>query len=126
MGIDTKILLTNPPEITDLLRFADEQYEDAALKASLPQSLLWLSFKDGKDNRSLAVFPPGECASDYADVHTGPAILMSMGYWGNAEAIARRFTVKFGGMFMLNDCDGEWQTSGCPATPDSAKGGADG
>lgn len=108
MGIDTKILLTKAPDILDILRFATERWQDVKLSYT-PAGFYWLEFMDGRDQRQLSVSPPERCASDYADVHVGPAVYMSMGCWGNSEAIARRFAVHFGGMIMPNDCTDDWQ-----------------
>lgn len=109
MGIDTKILLTGETDILNVLRFAHETFKGANLQPA-GHDFYWLNFKDGEDQRGLSVFPADVCASDYADVHTGPAILMSMGMWGNSEIIARKFAAKFGGLFMVDDSNGEWQS----------------
>ena len=108
MGVDTKVLLTNPPDVLDLLRYTDETYKRASLRCT-GSGAYQLQFADDGRDRILWVCPPGVCASDYADVHTGPAILISMGCWGNSEAIARRMAVKWGGMIMPNDCEDDWQ-----------------
>lgn len=110
MGIDTKALLTSAPDILELLKFADQTWEAASLRPfGGTTDAYWLSFRDGKDQRDLSVFAAGECSSDYADVCVAPAVLISMGYWGNSEAIARRFAIRFGGMIMPNDCSDDWQ-----------------
>lgn len=120
MGVDTKVLLTNPPSILDLLAYAEETYSRAKLRFCKigDGGFYRLEFRDGKDQRTLSVFPPDECASDYADAHTGPAIYISMGCWGNSEAIARRLAIKYGGMVMPNDCTDDWQNVHRP--PDTA------
>jgi hypothetical protein len=110
MGVDTKILLTGAPDILEVLKFADRTWGNASLHPfGARVDAYWLFFKDGKDERQLSVFPPGECASDYADVCAAPAVYMSMGCWGNSEAIARRFAIAFGGMIMPNDSTDDWQ-----------------
>ena len=108
MGVDTKVLLTSPPSLLELLDYADEKYSQATLSKA-GSDWYRLCFVDCGDKRALAVFPPYVCACDYDDVHTGPAILISMGCWGNSEAIARRLAVKFGGMIMPNDWRDDWQ-----------------
>ena len=117
MGVNTKVLLTNPPSILDLLQYVDETYGTAALRPT-KSGFYWLFFKDKNEPRHLSVFPPGECASDYADVHTGPAIYIIMGCWGNSEAIARRLAIRFGGMIMPNDSTDDWQTVRAPTKED--------
>jgi hypothetical protein len=109
MGVDTKVLLTSAPDVIELLRFASAVWDNARLTTFGGVNAFWLSFEDGSDKRALAVFPPGECQEDYADVCKSPAVYISMGCWGNSEAIARRFAVKFGGMIMPDDSKDDWQ-----------------
>ena len=116
MGVDTKVLLTDPPEILEILRYAEDQYKGAVLTCTKASEIFWLKFTDGEDIRQLAIFPKGVCASDYADVCNTPAILISMGCWGNSEAVARRMAIKWGGMIMPNDCTDDWQN----VTPQTA------
>ena len=111
MGVETRVLLTNPPDIIEILKHVTKHYRLAKLVAIRNSDTYRVAFRDGDDERVLSVFPPGCCAGDYADVHTGPAVLISMGCWGGSEAIARRLVAEFGGMMVLNDCTDEWQTA---------------
>lgn len=111
MGVDTKALLTSAPDILDILNYVTERYRNASLmRAGVEPYFYYVDFKDGSDQRHVALFPPGKCASDYADFWPGPAVYISMGHWGNSELIARRMVVHFGGGFIQpNDCRDDWQ-----------------
>lgn len=107
MGVDTKVLLMPAPDILDVLRYLDGKYSRVTL-SSASNDFYWACFKDGVDERQLAIFPPYKCASDYAEITKEPAVYISMGMWGNSEIIARGLATHFGGMIMVNDSKDNW------------------
>lgn len=112
MGVDTKVLLTDPPSVLELMGFIATRYKEVSLRqAGISEDIpwYWMSFNDGNDKRQLSVFPPELCSTDYDDVHDGPAMYISMGRWGNSVLIARRIAKHFGGFIMPNDCTDAWR-----------------
>lgn len=61
-----------------------------------------------KRNRTLSVFVDGHCMADYADVHEGPATLLSFGASGDSDQILLALTRRYGGYYRKYD-DHPWQ-----------------
>ena len=64
---------------------------------------MFVTFKDGEDQRHLAVSFTNSCERD----NNIAGVWTSLGKWGNSIEIARYLCEKFGGYLDENDCDDE-------------------
>ena len=100
MGVDTKAILRKGVTIEQIEKAISEKYTDAEVRATAPD-FMYLTFKDGKDRRQLAVSFTNSCERDNGIA----GIWCSLGMWGNSVEIARYLCETFGGYLDENDCD---------------------
>ncbi|HHT9021258.1 TPA: hypothetical protein ACT5CK_002441, partial [Flavobacterium psychrophilum] len=100
MGVDTKAILRKGVSIEQIEKAISEKYTDVEVRATSPD-FMYLIFKDGKDQRRLAVSFTNSCERDNGI----SGIWCSLGMWGNSVEIARYLCEKFGGYLDENDCD---------------------
>lgn len=99
MGVDTKAILRKGTTIEKIEKAISEKYTDVEVKPTLMLDFMYVIFKDGADQRQLAVSFTNSC--DIAGVW------ISLGKWGNSIEIARYLCETFGGYLDENDCDDE-------------------
>ena len=103
MGIDTKAILRKGTTIEKIEKAISEKYTDVEVKLTSMLDFMYVIFKDGADQRQLAVSFTDSCErdDDIAGVWT------SLGKWGNSIEIARYLCETFGGYLDEDDCDDE-------------------
>lgn len=102
MGVDTKAILRKGISIEQIEKAMSEKYTDVEVRAT-SNDFIYLIFKDGEDQRQLAVSFTNSCERDNGI----GGIWCSLGMWGNSVEIARYLCEKFGGYLDENDCDDE-------------------
>jgi len=111
MGVDAKALLTTSPSPIDIAKWLHGHNAASNVKIRMTgqDRFVWIEFKWRTEDRAMAVFYDGECASDYRDVYAKPATLCSVGCWGASHAIMWQLGERFGGFVMSNDFKGDWE-----------------
>lgn len=100
MGADTKAILRKGVTIEQIEKVISEKYTNVEVRATVPD-FMYLTFKDGDDQRQLAVSFTNSCERDNGIA----GIWCSLGMWGNSVEIARYLCETFGGYLDENDCD---------------------
>lgn len=103
MGVDTKAILRKGVTIEQIEQAISAKYAEVGVRATLMSTFMYLTFKDGNDNRQLAVSFTNSCERE--DGISG--VWVSLGKWGNSVEIARYLCETFGGYLDENDCDDE-------------------
>jgi hypothetical protein len=102
MGVDTRAILRKGTTIEQIEKAISEKYTEVQVRATMPD-FMYVSFKDGADQRQLAVSFTDSCERD--DGIAG--VWVSIGMWGNSVEIVRYLCETFGGYIDENDCDDE-------------------
>jgi hypothetical protein len=102
MGVDTNAILRKGTTIEQIEKAISDKYTEVEVWAMMPD-FMYIAFKDGTDQRQLAVSFTNSCERD--DNITG--VWVSIGKWGNSVEIARYLCETFGGYIDENDCDDE-------------------
>lgn len=102
MGVDTKAILRKGITIEEIEKAMSEKYTDVEVRATHPD-FMYVTFKDGADQRQLAVSFTNSCERD----NNIAGVWTSLGKWGNSVEIARYLCEIFGGYLDENDCDDE-------------------
>lgn len=102
MGVDTKAILRKGITIEQIEKAISAKYTDIKVIASSPD-FMYVIFKDGEDQRSLAVSFTDSCERDYGI----SGVWTSLGKWGNSVEIAKYLCETFGGYIDEDDCDEE-------------------
>ncbi len=102
MGVDTKAILRKGTTIEQIEKAISDKYTEVEVRATMPD-FMYVTFKDGADQRQLAVSFTNSCERD--DNIAG--VWTSLGKWGNSVEIARCLCETFGGYIDENDCDDE-------------------
>ena len=103
MGVDTKAILRKGTTIEKIEKAISEKYTDVEVKPTSMLDFMYVIFKDGADQRQLAVSFTNSCERD--DNIAG--VWTSLGLWGNSIEIAKYLCESFGGYIDENDCDDE-------------------
>jgi len=102
MGVDTKAILRKGTTIEQIEKAISEKYTDVEVMATMPD-FMYVTFKDGADQRQLAVSFTNSCERD----NNIAGVWTSLGKSGNSVEIARYLCETFGGYIDENDCDDE-------------------
>ena len=102
MGVDTKAILRKGTTIEQIEKAISDKYTEVEVMATMPD-FMYVTFKDGADQRQLAVSFTNSCERD--DGIAG--VWTSLGKWGNSVEIAKYLCKTFGGYIDENDCDDE-------------------
>ena len=102
MGVDTKAILRKGTTIEQIEKAISKKYTDVRVHMSTCD-FAWVSFKDGAEQRQLAVL----LADSYDSENNIYGVWTSMGMWGNSVEIVRYLCETFGGYLDENDCDDE-------------------
>lgn len=100
MATDSKAILRKGVTIDQIVKAISDKYTDVNVHAS-STDFMYVTFKDGQDQRQLAVSFSDSCFSDYG-IH---GVWCSLGMWGNSVEIIRYLCESFGGYIDENDCD---------------------
>lgn len=100
MGVDTKAILRKGVTIEQIEKAISDKYTEVEVRATMPD-FMYVTFKDGADQRQLAVSFTNSCERD--DNISG--VWISLGWWGNSVEILRYLCETFGGYLDENDCD---------------------
>jgi hypothetical protein len=100
MGVDTKAILRKGTTIEQIEHAISVIYADVKVRASR-SDFMYIVFKDGADQRSLAVSFTNSCESDYGI----SGVWVSLGFGGNSVEIVKYLCETFGGYIDENDCD---------------------
>ena len=103
MGVDTKAILRKGVTIEELEKALSEEYLKVEVRTTSMVDFMYFTFKDGEDQRQLAVSFSNSCERD--DNISG--VWISLGKWGNSVEIVRYLCETFGGYLDENDCDDE-------------------
>ena len=103
MGVDTKAILRKGTTIEKIEKAISEKYTNVEVKSTSMLGFIYVIFKDGADQRQLAVSFANSCERD--DGIAG--VWTSLGKWGNSIEIARYLCETFGGYLDEDDCDDE-------------------
>ena len=103
MGVDSKAIIRPGTNLGELVEFIEKRYGEVVVDPTHAEYFFYLRFRDGEDNRLLAVFYDRMAERDYG-IH---GVLLSLGLWGNAVDILKGFCEEFGGYLDENDCDDE-------------------
>ena len=102
MGVDTKAILRKGTTIEQIEKAISDKYTEVEVRAAMPD-FMYVTFKDGEDQRQLAVSFTNSCERDNGIA----GVWISLGMWGNSVEIARYLCETFGGYLDENDCDDE-------------------
>lgn len=103
MGLDTKAIIRRGVTIQEIATVLKEKYTEVEVRETSMEDFMYITFKDGVDQRQLAVSFTDSCERD--DGITG--VWLSLGMWGNSVEILRYVCETFGGYLDENDCDDE-------------------
>ena len=102
MGVDTKAILRKGVTIQEIEKALSDKYTEAEVRATMPD-FMYAMFKDGGDQRKLAISFTNSC-----EIDNGIAgVWVSLSNWKNSVGIARYLCETFGGYLDENDCDDE-------------------
>lgn len=102
MGVNTKAILTKGTTIEQIENAISNKFQDVQVHANSSGSV-YITFKDGEDERSLYVSFANYCEHDYGI----SGIWTSLGYWGNSIEIMEYLCETFGGYLNKNDSNEE-------------------
>ena len=102
MGVDTNAILRKGTTIEQIEKAISDKYADVEVRATMPD-FMYVIFKDGNDQRQLAVSFTSSCERD----NNIAGVWTSLGKWGNSIEISRYLCEIFGGYLDENDCDDE-------------------
>jgi len=103
MGVDTKAILRKGTTIEQIERAITAKYTDVEVITTSMFDFMFILFKDGEDQRKLAVSFSNTCERDCGIA----GVWTSLGLWGNSIEIAKYLCETFGGYIDENDCDDE-------------------
>jgi len=103
MGVDIKAILRKGTTIEKIEKAISEKYTDVEVKPTSMLDFMYVIFKDGADQRQLAVSFTNSCERE----NNIAGVWTSLGKWGNSIKIARYLCETFGGYLDENDCDDE-------------------
>lgn len=102
MGVDTKAILRKGITIEQIEEVISNKYTEVSVVAS-SSDFMYLIFKDGEDQRQMAVSFTNSCERDNGIA----GVCCSLGLWSNSVEIMRYLCETFGGYLDENDCDDE-------------------
>lgn len=102
MGTCSKAILRKGVTIEEIEKAISEKYSDVEVRAPMPD-FMYVTFKDGKDQRQLAVSYSNSCERD--DGISG--VWVSLNKWGDSVVILGYLCETFGGYLDDDDCDDE-------------------
>jgi len=102
MGVDTKAILRKGVTIEQIQEALSNKYGNVEVNSTF-EDFMYVSFKDGDDQRDMAVSFNNSCERDNGIA----GVWCSMRLWGNSVEIARYLCETFGGYLDENDCDDE-------------------
>lgn len=100
MGVDTKAILRKGTTMEQIKKAISDKYTEVEVMATM-LDFMYVTFKDGADQRRLAVSFTNSCERDNGIA----GVWISLGMWGNSVEIARYLCETFGGYLDENDCD---------------------
>lgn len=100
MAVNTNAILKKGTTIQEIVKAISERYSDVKVETVMPQ-FMYVSFKDGADQRKLAVSFTNSCEKEYNIA----GVFVSLDKWGNSVEIAKYLCEYFGGYLDENDCD---------------------
>lgn len=103
MGVDTKAIIRKGVTIQEIKDVLEKKYSEVEVIETSMEDFFYISFKDGDDQRQLAISYSGSCERD--DGIAG--VWLSLGMWGNSVEIMKYLCKTFGGYIDENDCDSE-------------------
>lgn len=103
MGVDTKAILRKGTTIEKIEKAISEKYTEVEVKPTSMLDFMYVIFKDGADQRQLAVSFTNSCERE----NNIAGVWTSLGKWGNSIEIARYLCETFGGYLDESDCDDE-------------------
>jgi hypothetical protein len=103
MGVCTKAILRKGTTIEKIEKAISEKYTDVEVKPTSMLDFMYVTFKDGADQRRLGVSFTNYCEIEYNIA----GVWISLGKWRNSIEIARYLCETFGGYLDESDRDDE-------------------
>lgn len=103
MGVDAKAILTKGTTIEQIEQAISKKYTDVKVDPTSIFDFMYVIFKDGSKQRTLAVSFTNSCERDNGIA----GVWTSLGRGGNSVEIMKYLCETFGGYIDENDCDDE-------------------
>jgi hypothetical protein len=100
MSVSTNAILRKGTTIEQIEKAISDKYTEVKITATMPD-FMYVTFKDGVDQRQLAVSFTNSCENDNGI----SGVWISLNMWGNSVEILRYLCETFGGYLDENDCD---------------------
>lgn len=102
MSVDTKAIIRKGTTIEQIEKVLSYKYENVEIVSSSPD-FMYITFKDGDDDRTLAVSFTNSCERDNGIA----GVWLSLGKNGNSIEIMKHICNSIGGYIDEDDCDEE-------------------
>lgn len=101
MSVDSKAIIRKGVNIQEIELALKRKYSEVRVISSSMDDIMYVMFKDGQEDRQMAVSFNGSCLKDNGI----DGVRLSLGLWGNTIEILKYLCQTFGGYLDENDCD---------------------